>query len=72
MSTLLADKPVDEFDAQHLRHKRGAPRANGNAIRPGLTAGKLPKGAAYIARISGVFRTSLEAAVIDAKEMING
>lgn len=71
MSTLLAEKAVDEFDPKHLRRKRGAPKANGNAIRHGLTAGKLPRGAAYIARISGVFRTSLEAAVIDHKTQIS-
>jgi hypothetical protein len=48
-------------------NKGGAPIGNGNAVRHGLTTGKLPKGGAYIHRITNQFRAAVEAAVIDAK-----
>ncbi|MGE0760613.1 MAG: hypothetical protein AB7O38_26615 [Pirellulaceae bacterium] len=52
-------------------HKGGAPAGNGNAVRHGLTAGTLPKGAAYIARSTGQFRTALEGAIVERKGEIS-
>lgn len=42
-----------------------APPGNRNSVRHGLTCGSLPKGAGYIKRISGQFRTAIERAVVD-------
>ena len=44
----------------------GAPMQNRNAMRHGMRAGQLPKGASYITRETGVLRRALEDAVVDA------
>lgn len=44
-----------------------APIANMNAVRHGLSSGKLPQGAAYIARLTHELRRSIEDAVIALK-----
>ncbi|MDA1054229.1 MAG: hypothetical protein O3C40_27600 [Planctomycetota bacterium] len=56
---------------QHSRANSGGkagasgPPGNGNAIRHGLMAGKLPKGASYIELESERLRTALEDAVVN-------
>lgn len=47
--------------------RSGPPKDNRNAMRHGLKAGKLPKGAAYIEVRLNTFRRILEDEVIDAK-----
>lgn len=44
--------------------KGGAPQANRNAMRHGLRAGMLPKGAAYIKRECDTMRREIETAVL--------
>ena len=67
MATAIIDANVDKNDSQQCmpRAKAGAPIGNGNAVRHGLTVGRLPKGAAYIARETAKFRGALERAVMD-------
>lgn len=49
----------------------GAPKSNGNAIRHGLKAGRLPKDARYIEYRMNAFRRELESAVIDCKSEVS-
>ena len=44
-----------------------APPGNSNALKHGLTIGTLPKGAAYIARMSAMLRRHLEDAALEAR-----
>lgn len=73
MSLSLVDVSVDESDSKPPMKgdKGGAPAGNGNAVRHGLTAGQLPKGAAYIARSTSQFRTALEGAIVEMKGEIS-
>ena len=45
----------------------GAPLANKNAVRHGLTTGSLPKGCAYVMRHTNELRGKLESAVVDLR-----
>lgn len=53
----------------------GAPLGNSNAQRHGvygfLAIGRLPKGASYIRRLMGEFRTELERAVVEAHGQVS-
>ncbi len=44
----------------------GAPLHNSNALKTGLSAGKLPPGCAYIKRMAAQLQRTLEAEVLDA------
>ncbi len=47
--------------------KMGAPPKNKNHLRHGLTAGSLPRGCSYIARITNELRREIEKAVLSLK-----
>ncbi len=60
-------------DPQHSTTpaKGGAPIANKNAVRHGLTTGSLPTGCAYVVRSTNELRATLENAVIELRNEVS-
>lgn len=60
------DEPT-KSDPPLQKNPGGGQRGNLNAVRHGLTAGKLPQGLAYVEKKINLFRRRLEAAVEEVK-----
>lgn len=65
-STVVAERPRDDRGRFAKDRTSGAPGENRNAIRHGLMAGRLPKGAGYVRRETDQLRTLIENAVAAA------
>lgn len=65
----ITKRPSANFHGKAGRS--GAPKGSQNAIRHGLTAGRLPKDCRYIEYRMNALRRQIEAAVIDAKREVS-
>lgn len=69
----MPDTPINDTGSDESKRfcgkpgKSGPPKGNGNALRHGLRAGKLPRDCAYLENRLNAFRREIETAVLAAK-----